>query len=136
MAAQPTYEELRQKLQQLEDEAAARQEALAVLEENCNRYSTLVDEAHDLIHSVTPDGAFLYVNRAWRQTLGYSDDDLKNITLMDIVDESCRDKCRTIFTSLISGEKINRNETIFVAKDGRRITVEGQCSTKFKDGTP
>ncbi|MDH3393381.1 MAG: PAS domain S-box protein [Desulfobulbaceae bacterium] len=136
MAAQPTYEELRQRLEQLEQEAAARQETMAILEENVNRYSTLVDEAHDLIHSVTPDGAFLYVNRAWRQALGYSDEDLKNLSLMDIVDKSCREKCRAIFDSLINGKKIDRNETIFVAKDGRRITVEGQCSTKFKDGKP
>ncbi|MFC1513114.1 PAS domain S-box protein [Thermodesulfobacteriota bacterium] len=134
MAAQPTYEELAQRLKQLEQEAAVRQQTLATLTEDVSRYSTLVDETHDLIHSVTPDGDFLYVNRAWQQTLGYSDAEIKKLSLLDIVDESCRNKCRTIFTSLIKGEKLDRNETVFVARDGRRIIVEGQCTTKFKDG--
>ncbi len=134
MATEPTYEELHLKLIQLEKEVTTHQEAMAGMEEKVTRYSSLVDEAHDLIHSVSPDGTFLYVNRAWRQTLGYSDEDLKEISLMDIVDQSCRNKCRTIFISLLKGEELDRNETIFVAKDGRRIMVEGRCSTKQKDG--
>ncbi|MDH4320791.1 MAG: PAS domain S-box protein, partial [Desulfobulbaceae bacterium] len=134
MAAQPTYEELQQRLMQLEQEAAVNQLTLATLTEDVNRYSTLVDEAHDLIHSVTPEGSFLYVNRAWRERLGYNAADLASLSLMDIIDESCRNKCRAIFADLINGEPLDRNETTFVAKDGSRILVEGRCSTKFKDG--
>ncbi|MFZ5775966.1 MAG: PAS domain-containing hybrid sensor histidine kinase/response regulator [Thermodesulfobacteriota bacterium] len=110
------------------------QQRIAALEEEVERYRSVMDNAHDLIHSVSPDGAFLFVNRAWRQTLGYGEEDLPKLRLMDIVDESCRDKCRCIFNDLIKGEKLDRNETVFVAKDGRRIVVEGRCSTFFQGG--
>lgn len=53
---------------------------------------------------------------------------------MDIIDEGCRDKCHRIFNALLSGERIDRNETVFLSKDGRRITVEGRCQTTFKNG--
>ncbi|HDL98681.1 MAG TPA: PAS domain S-box protein, partial [Desulfobacteraceae bacterium] len=53
---------------------------------------------------------------------------------MDIVAEGCRDKCRYIFNALLGGERIDRNETVFLSKDGRRITVEGRCQTTFENG--
>ncbi|MEW6594529.1 MAG: PAS domain S-box protein [Thermodesulfobacteriota bacterium] len=97
-------------------------------------YATLIDNAHDLIHGVSPDGAFLFVNQAWRDTLGYSEEDLRHLRLMDIVDASCRDKCRYIFRTLIEGGRFDRTETVFVARDGRRIMVEGRCTTIFENG--
>lgn len=134
MNKKPTYDELELRIKKLENEAAARIDALLSLEETNERFTSLVENASDLIHSVTPAGAFIYVNRAWKETLAYNDDDIKEISLMDIVDPSCRDKCRCIFDSLINGDNLDRNETIFVASDGRRIVVEGRCSTKFVNG--
>src|SRR5690606_28205938 len=58
------------------------QEALRASEE---RYRDLVDNALDLIHSVDLDGKILFVNRAWRETLGYSDQDLAGITMYDLL---------------------------------------------------
>ncbi|MCB2183241.1 MAG: PAS domain S-box protein [Desulfobulbaceae bacterium] len=136
MPDQSTCAELKIKIKELEKEASVRIEAMVSLEEKLERYYNLVENASDLIHSVSPQGTFFYVNTAWKETLGYSDDEIKKISLMDIVDESCRNKCRCIFNSLIQGEILDRNETIFVAKDGRRIVVEGRCSTQFQDGRP
>lgn len=136
MVAKPTYEELARKVEKLEREATLRIEAIVSLEETVERYRTLFDTANDLIHSVTPDGDFIYVNQAWLDALGYSASEVKSMKLMDIVDESCRKRCRSIFNCLIEGRKLDRNETVFVAKNGRRITVEGRCSTKFKNGRP
>ena len=122
MTEKPSYEELLARVTRLEESVA--------------RYSHLVDRASDLIHSVTPEGDFLYVNQAWREALGYSEEEIASLKLMDIVDDSCRNKCRKIFNCLIQGELVDRNETIFVAKDGRRLVVEGRCSTQFEGGRP
>ncbi len=136
MPDKPSYEELLLKNKILEQEAATRIQAMIVLENDNDQYHSLVENAQDLIHSVKPDGSFLYVNKAWKNALGYSEEDLKTLKLMDIVDEGCRDTCRGIFKQLITGENIDRNETIFVAKDGHKIIVEGQCTTNFQDGKP
>ncbi|NIA05861.1 MAG: PAS domain S-box protein [Proteobacteria bacterium] len=97
-------------------------------------YSSLLDNCTDLIHRVTPAGNFIYVNQAWHNTLGYSEEDIRQLSLMDIVAEGCRDKCRNTFKALIGGKRINRNETVFISKDGRLITVEGRCQTTFENG--
>jgi len=136
MDVKPTYEQLEEKIRQLGQQNRARQETIVALEESVERYSDVVDNASDLIHSVTPDGTFLYVNRAWREALGYREEDIAGLKLMDIVDESCRIKCGNIFKCLLDGQPLDRNETIFVGKDGRKIVVEGRCRTRVKDGRP
>ncbi len=136
MAQQPNHADLTAKIRELEEKNAAQQELIATLQKEAVRYSSLLDNASDLIHSVTPEGKFLFVNQAWLDALGYSRDEVKRLSLLDIVDESCRDKCRGVFTSLIQGEKFDRNETVFVARDGRRIRVEGRCNTSFQEGKP
>ncbi|MBI5558688.1 MAG: PAS domain S-box protein [Deltaproteobacteria bacterium] len=136
MNEKPSYDELAARVHELERDRAAHRLRTAALEESVARYSDLIDNASDLIHSVTPEGSFLFVNQAWRDALGYSDSELEHLKLMDIVDEDCRKKCRSIFNCLLQGERLDRNETVFVAKDGKKIVVEGRCSTKFEDGRP
>ncbi|MGV1101024.1 hybrid sensor histidine kinase/response regulator [Thiovibrio sp. JS02] len=134
MAPEPSPAELARRIVELEQENAVQQGCIDSLRKEVSRYCALVDNANDLIHSVTPDGRFLFVNRAWREALGYDQDEIRNLRLMDIVEESCRDKCRDVFADLIQGEKSCRNETVFVAKDGKKIRVEGCCNTSFQDG--
>ncbi len=104
------------------------------LEEQVEFYSSLLDNCSDLIHCITPEGDFIYVNQAWRDTLGYTEEEVGKLSLMDIIDEGYRDQCRLIFNSLISGRRIDRNETVFRTKNGRRIAVEGRCQATFADG--
>jgi len=89
-----------------------------------------------LIHSVTPEGTFLFTNQAWRDTLGYSEEEIRHLTLMDIVDTRCKDKCALIFKDLMKGEKIDRNTTTFLARNGDSVIVEGRCTTHFDNGKP
>ena len=99
-------------------------------------YSSLLDHCSDLIHRVTPEGRFLYVNQAWRDILGYSEEEIQELSLMEIVEESCKEECQCIFDALLDGEKIDSNETVFLTRNGKRITVEGRCRTTFEDGRP
>ncbi|MCF8056300.1 MAG: PAS domain S-box protein [Desulfocapsa sp.] len=99
-------------------------------------YSNLLNHCNDLIHRVTPEGRFLYVNQAWRDTLGYSKEEIKELSLMDIVDPSWKRECQCIFDALLGGDKIEQNETVFLTRNGQAITVEGRCQTTFENGKP
>ncbi|MDA8387834.1 MAG: PAS domain-containing protein, partial [Nitrospiraceae bacterium] len=46
------------------------------LRESEEMVKDFLDSANDLIQSVSPDGRFRYVNRAWRAALGYSREEL------------------------------------------------------------
>lgn len=125
---------LEHKIRELEQTVAKQEQSISSLKDKAQFFDTLKKNTSDLIHSVTPKGEFLFVNQAWQDTLGYSDEDLNTLRLMDIVDPECHGKCELIFNDLLAGQRIDRNNTIFIAKDGRKISVEGRCSTRFVDG--
>lgn len=121
-------------LQTLEEENRRLTAANSQLASELNRYRLLIDSASDLIHSVTPEGRFIYTNRAWRDALGYSEEEISSLSLFDIIDRQCVEKCQTIFNSLIHGEKIDRNTTTFTTRSGEKLLVEGRCTTHFENG--
>lgn len=101
-----------------------------MLREVEERYSSLFENANDMIQSVSPDGHFIFVNPAWLNTMGYIWDELKKITISDILHPSCKPHCIEAFKNANSGESINNIDAIFIAKDGRQILVEGNVNTR------
>ncbi len=113
-----------------------RKRAEEVLRESEERLRDFFDNANDLIQSVAPDGRFMYVNRAWRETLGYTEDEIAGLSLFDIIHPDSRAHCMEIFQRVMDGEKVDRIEAAFVTKDGRTILVEGSANCRFQDGKP
>lgn len=109
------------------------QEALKASEE---RYRDLFENATDLIQSVDPEGRFEYVNAAWHRALGYTAEELDTLRFMDIVASDHQAHCQRTFEQLMQGEQPGRIETVFVAKDGRRVHVVGTSNLRTVDGAP
>src|SRR5260221_2271384 len=63
-----------------------------------------VESATDLIHMLAPDGRVLYANRAWRETLGYTDEEITQLSMLDIVAADSHDTARAALQRLLSGE--------------------------------
>ncbi|HYV06322.1 MAG TPA: PAS domain S-box protein [Blastocatellia bacterium] len=109
------------------------EEALRKSEE---RYRDLFENATDLIQSCSADGKLIYVNRSWREALGYDEDEVPGLSIFDIIHPSSRAHCQEMFGRVMSGEKVDQIGAMFVTKDGRTIAVEGSSSCRFKDGKP
>jgi PAS domain S-box-containing protein len=104
------------------------------LKESEARYRDLFENASDLIQSVTPDGDILYVNNAWRETLGYDEGDVSTMSFFSIVHPEERANFADIFRRLTKGESLNRIETRLLTKGGRTIIVEGGVGCNFSEG--
>ena len=115
---------------------AERRQAERQLKESEERYRDLFENANDLIQSATPDGSLIYVNRAWREALGYSEEEVSRLSLFDIIHPDSLAHCLKMFDRVMCGEKLDHVEAKFVTKDGRTITVEGSTSCSLKDGKP
>lgn len=110
-----------------------RLEREAALEE---RYRQLFGDANDLIQSVGADGRFRYVNPSWMRLLGFDESDLEQITHLDIIHPSSRANYLEVFEGVLGGGSTGQFETVFVARDGREIIVEGSCTRESVQGQP
>ncbi|MEW6160886.1 MAG: PAS domain S-box protein, partial [Verrucomicrobiota bacterium] len=106
----------------------------AALRESEERYRDVLENAHDLIQSVAPDGRFLFVNRAWREMLGYSAEEVARLNLFDIIPARAQAHCRALFAQALSGDSPGPVEAIFITKGGCEILVEGSLSRKIESG--
>ena len=106
------------------------------LRESEERYRDLLENASDLIQAVTPEGRFMYVNRAWRETLGYDGNEIADLTVFDVIHPDSLEHCKALFQRVQQGEKLDSVEATFVSKDGRQIIVEGNINCRFKNGKP
>jgi len=64
--------------------------------------------------------------------LGYSEEEIPNLIIWDIIHPDNLAHCQSIFQKVMSGEKVGNIETVFLAKDGRPIIVEGDASCQFE----
>ncbi len=112
------------------------QQTEEALHETEARYWDLFENANDLIQSVTPEGKFIYVNRAWREALGYSDTEVDNLSILDIIECDSHAHCMEIFERVMLGEKIDKVETTFITKFGKKLIVEGSVNCKLVGGKP
>jgi adenylate cyclase len=102
--------------------------------ESEERYRDLFENANDLIQSITPYGNFIYVNKAWQKTLGYSYTEISKINVFDIIHPDDHEQCRNAFYRASYGEKIEQLKVAFVTKKGSIIFVEGNINCKFLAG--
>ncbi|MEE8379677.1 MAG: PAS domain S-box protein [Gammaproteobacteria bacterium] len=109
-------------------------------EENDRRneeiYLDLCENATDMIMCILPDGRLTYVNREFRETLGFSEVDIINRSLFEIMPRDDVHQCLELFQRVISGEKIGNLEAVFINKNGYRITVEGTINCRLVEGKP
>jgi PAS domain S-box-containing protein len=100
------------------------------------RYRDLFDNASDLVCATAVDGAFLYANRAWRHSVGYTDADLASRRFLDMVHPSGREYYREVVGRALAGETLTHVELVLVTSSGAPITVEGNVSATFRHGRP
>ncbi len=107
----------------------------AALRESREQVQDFLDNANDLICTVAPDGRFLYVNRKWRETLGYEEADLVRIRFTDIVHPDRRQQTEVVRQQVLAGRKVEEFETEFVTREGQSVTVSGHINARVENGT-
>ncbi len=96
----------------------------------------LVENANDLIQSVDMAGRLLYVNRAWRETLGYTEDEIPGLNLWDVIHPDSLNHCKGHFGQVCETGSLNHLEAAFRTKDGRKILLEGSVNCRYVQGKP
>jgi len=115
----------------LNKEITERRLAEARLQESEERYHSIIEDAHDMVQSVGLDGKLIFVNRAWLETLGFTEAELPKLNLFNIISTESLVHCQELFAKVMRGESVQNFQAIFIAKDGREITVEGSATPRY-----
>ncbi|MCC9165768.1 PAS domain S-box protein [Pontibacter harenae] len=110
--------------------------AMEALKDNKIRLQDLFDNGHDLIMNISVDNKFIFVNRAWKERLGYTDEDIESLTLNDIVHPYYKAKLIYQLRNLYKGENVNKIETVFLTKAGKPVHLIGSINCSWQDGQP
>jgi PAS domain S-box-containing protein len=104
--------------------------------ESEEQYRDLFESATDIIQSLDMKGNIVYVNNAWKNALGYTDNEIEKKNIFDVIHPDCTDWCNKQFKKITkSKEGTTSNVSYdFITKEGKKLTVEGNVSLKYKNG--
>jgi len=111
--------------------AIQRHEARRALEASESNYRDLVETATDLVQSVTSEGRLLFVNRAWREVLGYEEEEVTNLDLWDVVAPESRSVCEAALRQALEEGSVERIEAVFETRTGTEISLEGSLARRL-----
>jgi len=111
-----------------------RKRAEDALRESEERYRSFIENSFDLVQSVDADGRFLFVNRAWLETLGYTPEELPRLNLFQIIHPDSLAHCQALFDRLQRGENVTDIEAAFVTKNGETVWLEGSSTPRRLNG--
>lgn len=116
------------------DDENARQLIEKELIESKERYLDIFKNTSDLIQCLAPDGSFLYTNSTWRQTMGYTEQEVRSLNLIDVLHPESLSCCQDRFSRLKCGESLTSIEFKFITKSGETIYLSGDCGSLMKNG--
>ena len=96
----------------------------------------LVDNTSDLIQLLTLDGKFMFVNRAWREVLGYGSEEIASLNLRDVLHPDYAGSTLAMFKRIQEGASMPYIETVFRSKSGTTIFLSGSVNCRFDNGRP
>lgn len=99
-------------------------------------YWEAIESSPAMIQSVNPDGKYFYVNRAWREELGYSLEEAKDLSFLEVIHPDYHEHCTMVFGELMSGKPHGRVQCDFIRRDGSIVHVEGNVSCRVEEGRP
>ena len=117
-------------------ELADRSQANQLLTTGDNSHlQDFLDNAQDLVLQLSAErNDFLFINRAGKEKLGYSDHELASRTITDVVHPYYRAKLLYQLRQLSEGEPVNKVETVLLTRAGRPVHLLGSLTPTFEAG--
>lgn len=138
MAEKPTYEELEQRVKQLEREIEKHDQRKKEFAAKEKGYRGIIESIADSYLEVDLGGNFIHFNHSFCELLGYSGDELKGRNNREFVDTANAEKIYKIFSKVYeTGKPEPRASWEYIRKDGTKRYGEASVSLlKNDDGQP
>jgi two-component system cell cycle sensor histidine kinase/response regulator CckA len=120
MSEKPTYEELEQRVRELEEAKSERKLAEKALRESEENFRRLFEQSIDAV-IIHKKGKIMDANDSTCKMLGYSKNQLRAMTIMDLHDDSDREEIKQ---KIYRDKRLLQFETRWIKADGTSIDVE------------
>lgn len=95
------------------------------LQESEDKYRSYIENTHDIVFNLTPDGKVLSGNKVWHQTFGYDEASIGSLEPSQILQAEYVSAFLEIIKKTGANEPVLNKEIHFAAKDGRQIIIVG-----------
>lgn len=112
----------------------ASKSAHAVLVAREAQINGLLEVSNELIQSVSPKGKLLYVNGSWLRTLGYTQSEVAELSIFDVIHPDSIAHCQVAFQEIFQGKAMLNVSIVFKDRKGEAVHVVGNAFPRIVDG--
>lgn len=135
--AQEDIKSLKEEVKRLQEKLeTAHRDYYGLVEKTNFHLKELFDSSNDLIQIFKPNGDFRFVNEAWRNKLGYREDEIFDLKFVEVVHPDHRKQTLQNLLKITAGSRLERFETVLKTKYGKNIYVIGKLTCVFEDDEP
>ncbi len=109
---------------------------IKAIREGNEQLEDFFENANDLIQFFSLDGSILFVNKAWKNTLGYTEEEIKELNFIDIIHPDHRSDTIRYLENIKRGISTERFETVFTTSTKKNIQVICSINVKHENGIP
>lgn len=108
----------------------------AQLSESKLKIGSFLERTHEIIVKQDADGRFAYANNNFKDIMEYSNEELLNLTIYDLLAKGSIDEYKKRRQREVElGEVVTKTEIVFISKSGKEILMEGNVFLEYTDGS-
>lgn len=111
-----------------------RKEAQHFLQKSEENFRKITDTTTEMIHTLLPNGTITWINRAWKDHLGYSDSEIIGENITKFLVDNALHKIKKDSLDILSGKSLRIKRT-FLTKSGEKIFAEGTAVPVYHNNT-
>lgn len=96
-------------------------------------HSKILDNTSTHIQSIDLTGKILYVNEAWKNTLGYTDVSILGESIFSVLGKKSHQDYQQILDQIAGGKEPGRSNIVYIRKTGEEVVLSGLISILRSD---
>lgn len=96
----------------------------------------LVENTSEIILLISLTGRILFSNKAFKESIGYSTDELASLNIEDLLYEKHKDDTLNLFSEIKEGKHYQDVQIVLRNKERKHLYLSGDISCRFENGKP
>ena len=113
-----------------------KKKVIRALKDSNEQLQDLFENANDLIQVFDLDGRIQFVNRAWKESLQFTDEEILKLNFRDIIAHDHVDDTMEHLNNILEDKKDDKFESVFTSKNGRNIQVICSVNVRYEKDKP